>query len=256
MKNKKIILAVLFALYLVFGFTLYTKDDFSGFFGYDDYHIYNNYMEKRYMQRVLDEAKIRDYDYTCKMNADMIDVFSRFQMDLDSGIPYNLQDGLNFSFDSAFPIYKDSVRYFVTNEVDVDRFIKNYGLNNPHDIKFVKRKIPPLSDKKYKNIFKDKMPDEKIEPEILGNDKRGYTKFSSSVDALVLCTVDSDIIMYAYVDNRFFDTRNIMNMQINENNVGNKEYVLRLLENEDKSYNYYKADYAVYEYDESVELQQ
>lgn len=97
------------------------------------------------------------------------------------------------------------------------------------------------------------MPDKKIIPNVISKDKDGYSKFDLSVDAIVLLIRKGEIVAYANLDNRYFDTRAIMNKFVTEKIIDEKkegetftstiQNTLKIVPNKDKSYNKYKIEY-------------
>lgn len=241
MKKNSIIILALFILYVAMSLAFFYKNPLE--------HYYANELSEDLAYDNI--AKNRGYDFTDRLNSDLFDtLFVRIdlsQQDLDD---YNRY----FSFNQSFSEWhRGNYEYAVTNQTDLKTFMENNKITNPRNIKFDVKNEVPLSDPKYKKIFKGLMPDKKIIPNVISKDKDGYSKFDLSVDAIVLLIRKGEIVAYANLDNRYFDTRAIMNKFVTEKIIDEKkegetftstiQNTLKIVPNKDKSYNKYKIEY-------------
>ncbi|EJU22607.1 hypothetical protein HMPREF1143_1777 [Peptoanaerobacter stomatis] len=184
MKTKKIIIILLFVIYIAFS---YVANSNVSMFKYSEF------------------AKLNLYDYTNRFNASTI-------CDIKNVNYYDRRYSNIFREFDVYYYNENKIICYVTNLTDVDKLIEDEKITNTSNIDFKKHKFNlPIDKEEYQNFFGDDFTKVKQEAKVIGKDANGYSKFDISPDALILLTEDNNIISYAYIDNRLIDTRDIMN---------------------------------------------
>lgn len=216
MKTKKIIIILLFIIYIAFSYVANTNVSI-------------------FEPAEFTKPNLYGYDYTNRFNSSIISNIKTA----------DVYEGRYFNIFYEFGIYyydKNNIICYVTNLADVDKLIEDEKITNTNNIDFKKPKFNlPIDNEEYKNFFGNNFTKIKQEAKVIGKDENGYSKFDISPDTLILLTEDSNITAYAYIDNRLLDTRDIMNKKYKNNIYGKGNDIDMKIERDEKgTYNKYK----------------
>ncbi|WP_455088840.1 hypothetical protein [Peptoanaerobacter stomatis] len=187
MKTKKIIIILLFIIYIAFSYAANTNVSI-------------------FEPAEFTKPNLYGYDYTNRFNSSIIS-------NIKTADVYEVKYFFNIFHEFGIYYYdKNNIICYVTNLADVDKLIEDEKITNINNIDFKKPKFNlPIDNEEYKNFFGNNFTKIKQEAKAIGKDENGYSKFDISPDTLILLTEDSNITAYAYIDNRLLDARNIMN---------------------------------------------
>lgn len=223
MKTKKIVFVVLLIAYIVLcSFLNSTR---------------GGYPYRYTLKGMKNYSKVNNYNFTTGFNTNVLKRILAYKYKN----PYNRDTSGYIDLFNSFNIYNESIVYYITNVYDVKKLMEENDITNPNNINIgsVEFKLP-IEDESYKNVFRDLFTAKKQEAKVIGKTEDGYSKFDISPDALVIATMDKEIIAYGYIDNRLADMRDIMNKQYYSNRYtikGEKIMEMYVKETNPNSYN-------------------
>jgi hypothetical protein len=93
---------------------------------------------------------------------------------------------------------------------DANEMIRKYKLSNPKGIDYSKTKYEfPLGNKKSEKLLAN-FSKEKNKANKISKDVNGNPVYDSSVDCIILYTIDKEIRGFAYIDSRLVDARKLL----------------------------------------------
>ena len=204
MKKNILILIIASILYrsicLSFG-----TEDFQDFSRLEKKNIsnngdYTNVFNESFMKGYL-EIKNDFYDNDSYYNYSRIDLSNVFNIKSDYYSFSRTKKGGHIIIEPEIYIFPAQ---------DANEMIKKYKLSNPKGIDYSKTKyVFPLGNKKSEKRLAD-FSKEKNKANKISKDVNGNPVYDSSVDCIILYTIDKEIRGFAYIDSRLVDARKLL----------------------------------------------
>ena len=204
MKKNILILIITSILYLAICLSFNT-DDFQNFSRLERQNIsmngdYTNVFNEGFMKGYL-EIKNDFYDNDSYYNYSRIDLSNVFNIKSDYYSFSRTKKGGHIIIEPEIYIFPAQ---------DANEMIKKYKLSNPKGIDYSKTKyVFPLGNKKSEKLLAD-FSKEKNKANKISKDVNGNPVYDSSVDCIILYTIDKEIRGYTYIDSRLVDARKLL----------------------------------------------
>lgn len=237
MKKNILILIVASILYLAICLSFNT-DDFQNFSRLERQNIsmngdYTNVFNERFMKAYL----------AISSNPFENDIYNNYTK-LDLANIFNLKsDYYTFSRTKTGGYTIINPEIYIFPAQDANEMIRKYKLSNPKGIDYSKTKYEfPLGNKKSEKLLAD-FSKEKNKANKISKDVNGNPVYDSSVDCIILYTIDKEIRGFAYIDSRLVDARKLLlSPQISKDTLLSNA-IIELKESKDKSKNKSGNDY-------------
>lgn len=231
MKKNILILIIASILYLSICLSFGTED-FQDFSRLEKKNIsnngdYTNVFNESFMKGYL-EIKNDFYDNDSYYNYSRIDLSNVFNIKSDYYSFSRTKKGGHIIIEPEIYIFPAQ---------DANEMIKKYKLSNPKGIDYSKTKyVFPLGNKKSEKLLAD-FSKEKNKANKISKDVNGNPVYDSSVDCIILYTIDKEIRGFAYIDSRLVDARKLLlTPQISRDTLLSNA-IIELKESKDKSKN-------------------
>lgn len=204
MKKNILILIIASILYLSICLSFGTED-FQDFSRLEKKNIsnngdYTNVFNESFMKGYL-EIKNDFYDNDSYYNYSRIDLSNVFNIKSDYYSFSRTKKGGHIIIEPEIYIFPAQ---------DANEMIKKYKLSNPKGIDYSKTKyVFPLGNKKSEKLLAD-FSKEKNKANKISKDVNGNPVYDSSVDCIILYTIDKEIRGFAYIDSRLVDARKLL----------------------------------------------
>lgn len=204
MKKNILILIIASILYLAICLSFNT-DDFQNFSRLERQNIsmngdYTNVFNERFMKAYL----------AISSNPFENDIYNNYTK-LDLANIFNLKsDYYTFSRTKTGGYTIINPEIYIFPAQDANEMIRKYKLSNPKGIDYSKTKYEfPLGNKKSEKLLAD-FSKEKNKANKISKDVNGNPVYDSSVDCIILYTIDKEIRGFAYIDSRLVDARKLL----------------------------------------------
>ena len=204
MKKNILILIIASILYLAICLSFNT-DDFQNFSRLVRQNIsmngdYTNVFNERFMKAYL----------AISSNPFENDIYNNYTK-LDLANIFNLKsDYYTFSRTKTGGYTIINPEIYIFPAQDANEMIRKYKLSNPKGIDYSKTKYEfPLGNKKSEKLLAD-FSKEKNKANKISKDVNGNPVYDSSVDCIILYTIDKEIRGFAYIDSRLVDARKLL----------------------------------------------
>ena len=231
MKKNILILIIASILYLAICLSFNT-DDFQNFSRLERQNIsmngdYTNVFNEGFMKAYL-AISSNPFENDIYNNYTQIDLANIFNLRSDyHSFTKTKTDG--------YTIINPEIYIFPAQ--DANEMIRKYKLSNPKGIDYSKTKYEfPLGNKKSEKLLAD-FSKEKNKANKISKDVNGNPVYDSSVDCIILYTIDKEIRGFAYIDSRLVDARKLLlTPQISRDTLLSNA-IIELKESKDKSKN-------------------
>lgn len=231
MKKNILILIIASILYLAICLSFNT-DDFQNFSRLERQNIsmngdYTNVFNEGFMKAYL-AISSNPFENDIYNNYTQIDLANIFNLRSDYHSFSKTKTG-------GYTIINPEIYIFPAQ--DANEMIKKYKLSNPKGIDYSKTKyVFPFENEKSKYIL-DVFSKEKNMANKISTDINGNSVYDSSIDCVLLYTIDKEIRGYTYIDSRLVDARNLLlTPQISKDTLLSNA-IIELKESKDKSKN-------------------
>ena len=204
MKNNILILIIASILYLSICLSFGTED-FQNFSRLEKKNIskngdYTNVFNESFMKRYL-EIKNYSFDNDNYYSYTPIDLSNLFNIKSDFYSSSKTAKGGHIIIEPEIYIFSAQ---------DAKEKIRKNKLNNPKNIDYSKTEYEfPLGNKKSEKLLAN-FSKEKNKAKIISTDINGNPVYDSSIDCIMLYTIDREIRGYVYIDSRLVDARKLL----------------------------------------------
>ncbi len=204
MKKNILILIITSILYLAICLSFNT-DDFQNFSRLERQNIsmngdYTNVFNERFMKAYL-AISSNPFENDIYNNYTQIDLANIFNLRSD-------YHSFSKTKTDGYTIINPEIYIFPAQ--DANEMIRKYKLSNPKGIDYSKTKYEfPLGNKKSEKLLAD-FSKEKNKANKISKDVNGNPVYDSSVDCIILYTIDKEIRGFAYIDSRLVDARKLL----------------------------------------------
>lgn len=204
MKKNILILIITSILYLAICLSFNT-DDFQNFSRLERQNIsmngdYTNVFNERFMKAYL-AISSNPFENDIYNNYTQIDLANIFNLRSD-------YHSFSKTKTDGYTIINPEIYIFPAQ--DANEMIRKYKLSNPKGIDYSKTKYEfPLGNKKSEKLLAD-FSKEKNMANKISTDINGNSVYDSSIDCVLLYTIDKEIRGYTYIDSRLVDARNLL----------------------------------------------
>ena len=204
MKKNILILIITSILYLAICLSFNT-DDFQNFSRLERQNIsmngdYTNVFNERFMKAYL-AISSNPFENDIYNNYTQIDLANIFNLRSD-------YHSFSKTKTDGYTIINPEIYIFPAQ--DANEMIRKYKLSNPKGIDYSKTKYEfPLGNKKSEKLLAN-FSKEKNKANKISKDVNGNPVYDSSVDCIILYTIDKEIRGFAYIDSRLVDARKLL----------------------------------------------
>ena len=229
MKKNILILIIASILYLAICLSFNT-DDFQNFSRLERQNIsmngdYTNVFNEGFMKAYL-AISSNPFENDIYNNYTQIDLANIFNLRSDYHSFSKTKTGGHIIIEPEIYIFPAQ---------DANEMIKKYKLSNPKGIDYSKTKyVFPLGNKKSEKLLAD-FSKEKNKANKISKDVNGNPVYDSSVDCIILYTIDKEIRGFAYIDSRLVDARKLLLSPQNSKEKLLSGAIVELKKSKDKS---------------------
>ena len=191
-------------------------------FGTEDFQNFSRRLEKKNISNngdytnVFNESFMKGYLEIKNHSYDNDNYYSYSRIDLSN--VFNIKsDFYSSSKTSKGGHIIIEPEIYIFSAQDANEMIRKYKLSNPKNIDYSKTKYEfPLGNKKSEKLLAD-FSKEKNKANKISKDVNGNPVYDSSIDCIMLYTIDREIRGFAYIDSRLVDARKLLlNPQISK----------------------------------------